>query len=301
MTSTNAVIKVEGLTKVFNSKPVVEDLSFEVEKGSVMAFLGNNGSGKTTTIRCLLGIYSPNSGQSLINNQRYSSNLSRLIGYLPEERGLYKDVTVGELFKYFSELRGIPSSESKKSITHYFEKVGLVEHVNKKTQQLSAGMQQKVQIGLCILHKPEMLILDEPFNKLDPINRDLFMRLFKEMNNDGTTILYSTHIIDEAQKLADGIIIIKDGKRKAYGSVLDVRKDFGQKSITIEFSGNFPTNEKLYEFRTYKNKAEIFPKEKVSAESVMKFLINENLKIINFSLDYPTLNEVFIRINNAKE
>ncbi len=301
MTGTKAVIRVERLTKIFNSKSVVEDLSFEVEKGSVMAFLGNNGSGKTTTIRCLLGIYSPYSGEALINNQDYSSKLSKLIGYLPEERGLYKDVTVGELFKYFSELRGIPLNEANKSISSYLERVGLAEHVNKKTQQLSAGMQQKVQIGLCILHKPEILILDEPFNKLDPINRDLFMQLFKEMNNDGTTILYSTHIIDEAQKLADSILIIKDGKRKAYGSVLDVRKDFGQKSITIEFSGNFPSNDKFYDYRTYKNKAEIFPKEKISSESILEFLINKDLKIINFSLDYPTLNEIFIRINNAQE
>jgi len=301
MTSTNAVIKVEGLTKVFNSKPVVEDLSFEVEKGSVMAFLGNNGSGKTTTIRCLLGIYSPNSGEALINNQKYSNKLSKLIGYLPEERGLYKDVTVGELFKYFSQLRGISSEDSKKSISTYLEKVGLTVHINKKTQQLSAGMQQKVQIGLCILHKPQILILDEPFNKLDPINRDIFMQLFKELNTDGTTILYSTHIIDEAQKLADSILIIKDGKRKAYGSVLEVRKEFGQKSITIEFSGNFPTNEKLYRFRTYKNKAEIFPNDKVTPESILEYLIGKDMKIINFSLDYPTLNEIFIKINNVQE
>lgn len=300
MISKKDVIKVEGLTKIFNSRPVINNLSFKVEKGSVMAFLGNNGSGKTTTIRCLLGIYTPNSGEALINNQHYSNKLSKLIGYLPEERGLYKDVSVGELFKYFSELRGIPFEEGRKSISSYLERVGLIEHVNKKTQQLSAGMQQKVQIGLCILHRPEILILDEPFNKLDPINRDLFMQLFKEMKDGGTTILYSTHIIDEAQKLADSILIIKEGKRKAYGSVLEVRKAFGQKSISIEFSGNFPTNEKLYTFRTYKNKAEIFPKEKTSPESILGYLINNNLKIINYSLDYPTLNEIFIKVNNAQ-
>ncbi len=294
------IITVENLTKIFGSRKVLNELSFEVEKGSVMAFLGSNGSGKTTTIRCLLGIYKPTSGIALINDEPYSSKLSNLIGYLPEERGLYKDVTVEELFRYFFELRGIDSKAADKSIHEYLERVGLLDHISKKTQHLSAGMQQKVQIGLCILHNPEVLILDEPFNKLDPINRDLFMGIFKDLNKNGTTILYSTHIIDEAQKLADSILIIKDGGKKAYGPLLDVRKSFGKKSIDIEFTGTFPTNDILYTFRAYHNKAELFPRDGVSIEEILPFLIEKKLKILNFALDYPTLNEIFIQINNDK-
>lgn len=290
-------IKVENFSKAFGEVKAVQDLSFDVSDGEVFAFLGTNGSGKTTTIRCLLKIYDPDSGRLLINGEEYSEELNKVIGYLPEERGLYRDVSVIDILTYTARLRGIEANEALKRSLEYLDYVGLIMHKDKQISQLSSGMQQKVQLGTALIHNPEILILDEPFKGLDPVNRQLFVDILSERGRNGVTVLYSTHAIDEAQKLAQRLLIIKDGHRLEYGTVNEVRARHGSKNVYVEFNGSEPkSNTKLYDLDISNHLAEITPKENVTPDMILKELINQNIDIVEYKLDYPSLNQVFIDI-----
>lgn len=297
-------ISIKNFSKSFFGYKAVEDLSFNVQEGSIMAFLGANGAGKTTTIRCLLNIYPPDKGELLVFDKKFNYQMNSLIGYLPEERGIYQDVKVYDFFLYISKLRSIPSNVAEKKINVYLKRVDLFDHKDKQTSQLSSGMQQKVQIGIAIIHSPKLLILDEPFRGLDPINRQLFMDLFQEMNEkDGTTILFSTHVVDEAQKLSDEVTIIKGGKLAATGTVDKLRTDFGQDTINITYTRKFEANvdsKKLFEARISNKTAEIIPNEKINADEILKYLVNSNIGLKEFKIDRPSLNEVFLEINKKK-
>jgi ABC-2 type transport system ATP-binding protein len=301
-----AAISIKDFYKSFGSQQAVADLDFQVDKGEVMAFLGGNGSGKTTTIRCLLQIYQPDKGELLINGETYDNDVhNQLLGYLPEERGIYTKVKLMDVFNYFAKLRGIDKNTADKFIEDYFKKVDLWKHKDKKIDQLSSGMQQKAQIGLTIMHKPEILILDEPFKGLDPVNRQLFMDIFRELNQDNqSTILYSTHVVDEAQKMADKVVIIKNGKRAAYGTISDVRGQFGSDTINIEFTGKLPSDFKdsdLFTATVSNKTAELVPNEGVSADKILSALSKMNIGLVKFAVDKPSLNEVFIRIANQNK
>jgi ABC-2 type transport system ATP-binding protein len=290
------IVSIQNLTKSFGRRKAVNDLSFDVHKGEIFAFLGTNGAGKTTTLRCLLDIYRPDSGTLLINGEPYTHKQSRFIGYLPEERGIYTRAKVRELFQLFANLRGIDSERAKKLSTAYLKRVELEEHADKVITQLSSGMQQKVQLGLAFLHEPELLILDEPFKGLDPLNRQLFIDILQEKREKGTTILYSTHIIDDAQKLTDRLVIIKDGERRAYGKVNDVRAANGSKNLHVEFNGRFPADRKLFKAKITANTAELDPAKGVEPGAILKFLVGQKLELISYRLDYPSLNQVFIEL-----
>jgi ABC-2 type transport system ATP-binding protein len=293
------VISIQNFSKSFGRRKVVNDLSFDVNKGEIFAFLGTNGAGKTTTIRCLLDIYQPDSGSLLINSKPYRHDVSSTIGYLPEERGIYTRAKVKELFVYFAKLRGISGEKAAKLTEHYLERVGLAQHEDKKISQLSSGMQQKVQLGLAFLHEPSILILDEPFKGLDPLNRQLFIDILKEKRDNGATILYSTHIIDDAQKLTDRLTIIQNGHRKVYGTVAEVRSAFGSNNIQIEFSGELPENKKLYSAIVANKSAELKPAKGVDPDEILKFLVQKDIKLISYNLDYPSLNQVFLEVTKS--
>ncbi len=289
-------IHVKNFSKSFGNLKAVDNLSFDVNEGEVFAFLGSNGSGKTTTIRCLLKIYEPDEGELNINDSSYNEKLNNLIGYLPEERGLYRDVTVMEILVYTAVLRGISKEDAKARSLKYLEKVGLIAHKDKNIAQLSSGMQQKVQLGTTLIHNPEIFILDEPFKGLDPVNRQLFVDILSEKAKEGATILYSTHVIDEAQKMADSLLIIKDGKMLEYGGINDVRRKYGSNNIQIEFTGNPPKKENKLFTSTVTNKiAEIIPKNKnINSNDILEEIMKNGTKIISMKLDYPSLNQIFI-------
>lgn len=295
-------ISIKDFSKSFGEVKAVQNLSFDISDGEVFAFLGTNGSGKTTTIRCLLKIYQADTGKLLINGKEYSENLNGIIGYLPEERGLYRDVSVIDILTYTAKLRGIEKNDALKRSLDYLEVVGLIAHKDKEISQLSSGMQQKVQLGTALIHNPEILILDEPFKGLDPVNRQMFVDILTERGKNGTTILYSTHVIEEAQKMANRLLIIKNGCQMEYGSVNDVRARHGSKNIYVEFDKWNPEEKNdLYTAVLSNKTAEIVPNDGVTEEDILKNLLEQGVKIVSFNLDYPSLNQVFIDIMKENE
>lgn len=228
---TKPIVSVKDFHLVIGEKEIVKNLSFDIYPGEVFAFLGANGSGKTSTIRSLLGIYRATSGTLHIDGKTYSPELARAVGYLPEERGLYTRSTVLDVMVYFGELKGLANEEAKKFSLAYLEKVGLADKANVKVKKLSGGQQQKVQLGVAIIGNPKLLVLDEPTKGLDPVNRKLLLDIVDELQEQGCAVIYITHLMEEVERLADRLLILKDGMARAYGSVSDVKKEFKSKSI----------------------------------------------------------------------
>lgn len=225
------IVEVKNFSLKLGGKQIVKDLSFEVMPGEVFAFLGANGSGKTSTIRALLGIYEPNSGSLLVDGEVYTPAQADKIGYIPEERGLYTRSRVIDTMTYFGALKGLSSAEAKEQSLKYLKRVGLSEKANLKVKKLSGGQQQKIQLGVAIMNNPKLLILDEPTKGLDPVNRKLLMDVVDEARGDGVAVIYITHLMEEVERLADRVLIIKDGQRQAYGTVAELKKQFKQKSV----------------------------------------------------------------------
>lgn len=227
----SALIEIDHFRMDFGDKTIIEDLSFDVKRGEVFGFLGSNGSGKTTTIRALLGIYQPTSGSLLIDGKPFAVDGKVKLGYLPEERGLYKKERVLDVMIYFGQLKGLSRSEAKNRANEYLRRVNLIDKAQTNMDKLSGGQQQKIQLGITILNDPELLILDEPTKGFDPVNRRLLMDIIEEHQNAGATVIFVTHQMEEVERLCDRIILLKDGKAHAYGSVSSVKKRFGGKSL----------------------------------------------------------------------
>lgn len=225
------IVSVKNFHLAIGDKEIVKDLSFDIQPGEVFAFLGANGSGKTSTIRSLLGIYQPTSGTLHIDGQSYAPEMARLVGYLPEERGLYTRSSVLDVMVYFGELKGLSNVEAKEFSLAYLERVGLSDKAGVKVKKLSGGQQQKIQLGVAIIGDPKLLILDEPTKGLDPMNRKLLLDIVDELQEQGVAVIYVTHLMEEVERLADRLLILKDGEARAYGSVADVKKEFKSKSI----------------------------------------------------------------------
>mgnify|MGYP003613090803 CR=1 FL=1 len=215
----------------FGKKTVIKDLSFEVKKGEVFGFLGSNGSGKTTTIRALLGIYQPTDGELLINGEQFSVSSGAKLGYLPEERGLYKKESVIDVMIYFGQLKGLSKADARQRSEVYLERVKLSDKASTRLDKLSGGQQQKIQLGITIMNDPDLLILDEPTKGFDPVNRRLLMDIIEEHQRAGATIIFVTHQMEEVERLCDRIILLKDGTSYAYGTIAEVKKRFNGMSL----------------------------------------------------------------------
>jgi ABC-2 type transport system ATP-binding protein len=228
---TKPIVRVKNYSLTIGDKRIVSDLSFDVLPGEVFAFLGANGSGKTSTIRSLLGIYHTTSGQLLVNGKKLTPEDASIIGYLPEERGLYTRAKVLDTMTYFGELKGMKRADARAEALAYLERVGLADKAGVKLKKLSGGQQQKVQLGVAIIGSPKLLILDEPTKGLDPVNRKLLLATVDELQQKGTAVIYITHLMEEVERLADRLLILKDGKARAYGTVKEVKKEFKSNSI----------------------------------------------------------------------
>jgi ABC-2 type transport system ATP-binding protein len=296
--SSMPTVDVESFAMRFGAKEVVRDLSFRVDQGEVFGLLGSNGAGKTTTIRTLLALLEPTSGTLLVHGKRYSPAMAATVGYLPEERGLYRNEPVLDTMVYFAVMHGLSRSDATQRVLAYLERVGLGDKAHERLIGLSNGQQQKVQLGVTILHEPSLMILDEPTEALDPVNRSLLMNIIHEQRDKGATVILVTHRMEEVEQLCDRIVILKDGMRALYGTVDEVRDKFGTTVIALAYSGKLPTNEKLYTItKELPHYAELSWRKEISVDEIFKFLANsDGLHVTTFDVRRPTLNEIFLKL-----
>lgn len=225
------IITIKDFKMKFGKTEVIKNVSFDVKRGETFGLLGSNGSGKTTIIRALLGIYVPTGGELLIDGEPYSVSGGVKLGYLPEERGLYKKETVIDIMTYFGQLKGLSREEAYDSSMKYLKRVDLADKAKTQLDKLSGGQQQKVQLGITVMGDPELLILDEPTKGFDPVNRRLLLDIIEAHQKKGATVIMITHQMEEVERLCDRILLLKDGKARAYGTVSAVKKEFGGKSL----------------------------------------------------------------------
>lgn len=225
------IVHVKDFSLTIGKKEIVKELAFDVMPGEIFAFLGSNGSGKTSTIRSLLGIYQATTGVLHVNGTPLTPATARAVGYLPEERGLYTRSKVLDTMIYFGELKGMTRDDARDFSLKFLERVELSDKANLKIKKLSGGQQQKIQLGVAIMGDPELLILDEPTKGLDPVNRKLLLDIVDELQQKGVAVIYITHLMEEVERLADRLLILKDGKARAYGTVAAVKKEFESESI----------------------------------------------------------------------
>jgi ABC-2 type transport system ATP-binding protein len=287
-------ISIKNFSLSFGKKKIIDDLSFEIKKGEVFGLLGSNGSGKTSIIRTLLGLYQADSGELLINGEVFAPGKKNILGYLPEERGLYKKESVIDVMTYFGQLKGMTKKAASKWSMGYLKRVGLEDKAKLKIDRLSGGQQQKIQLGMTIINSPDLLILDEPTKGFDPVNRQLLMDIIAKENQRGATIVMVTHQMEEVERICNRALLLKDGKRKAYGTIDEIRDQFGKQRIVIEFSGELNESPNYDIVKKEANYAELSPKN--DSQGILKELIDNDIKINRFDVQRSTLNEIFLEI-----
>ncbi|POH57321.1 ABC transporter ATP-binding protein [Arthrobacter glacialis] len=290
------LIHIHDFHMHFAAKKVIDGLSFDVERGETFGFLGSNGSGKTTTIRALLGIYRPTAGTLEINGKVFSDDFGSRLGYLPEERGLYKKESVMDVMTYFGRLKGLSKQEAQKFSRQYLDRVDLADKADLRLDKLSGGEQQKIQLGVTIMNEPELLILDEPTKGFDPVNRRLLLDIIEERKDAGATVMMVTHQMEEVERLCERIILLKDGRAEAYGTIDEVQNQFGGRTIKLKYSGtiNESPNYKITLQET--NYAELSLAESADESQVLRELIGSGLAVSGFVAAKRSLDDIFIQI-----
>lgn len=291
-------LRLENISKHYSGKTAVDNLALSVPKGSIYGIIGPNGAGKTTTIRMIMDIIAPDSGSIMVNGQQVTTEFKNRVGYLPEERGLYKKMTLAEVITYLAEIKGLDRKQAQQNIDPWLEKMSLTDYKLKKVEELSKGMQQKLQFITTLIHEPDMIILDELFSGLDPINIELIKGIIMDQKRRGTTILFSTHVMEQAEKLCDYICLINGGKKVLDGKLSDVKARFGTNSIQIAIDGDgsfardLPGVEKISEFNNY---IELKLEDNADSQSILK-AISEKVRVQRFELIEPSLYDIFIEV-----
>ena len=297
-------LEIRNLTKSFDGIKAVDDVSFEVPEGSVFGLIGRNGAGKTTTIRMMMNIYIPETGEVILRGSKIGQEFRDKVGYLPEERGLYKKMKVMETLLYFAELKGKTGKDIERKANEYLSRFQLSDRKNSKIEDLSKGNQQKIQFIATILHEPEFIILDEPFSGLDPINTDLLREIIVELKSKGKVIIFSTHLMDFAEKMCDQIAMIDHGKIILNGALKEIKKKYAKNNISINHSGDVSFLSK-YDFikkvEDFGNQTGIRVKEASQIQQVLKLLVENNITVNKFNANEISLHEIFIELagNNS--
>ncbi|MBN2318906.1 MAG: ATP-binding cassette domain-containing protein [Acidobacteria bacterium] len=296
-------LEVIHLTKTFNTITAVDDASFEVPDGCIFGLIGRNGAGKTTTLRLLMNIYMPDRGEVKLRGNPIGQEFRSKSGYLPEERGLYKRMRVLDTLLYFAEIKGKTGKEIHRSAEEYLERFDLLDRKMSKLEDLSKGNQQKIQFIITVLHDPDFIILDEPFSGMDPINTNLLKEIILEMKRKGKVILFSTHLMDFAEKLCDHIAMIDHGKIILKGSLQDIKSKYSRQNISLEHTGDIsflnghPIVEKISDFGNSKG---IRVKKPEDIQTLLKLLVDHNVGVTKFNANEISLHEIFIELAGSE-
>jgi ABC-2 type transport system ATP-binding protein len=296
-----ANLEASHLSKRFGDTHAVVDVSFAVEPGEIFGLLGPNGAGKTTTIRMLLDIFKPDAGTVRIFGGEMDQEKKRRIGYMPEERGLYKDLKLEPTLVYLAALKGMEEAEARARLGPWLERFDLAEHRTKKVQELSKGMQQKAQIIATLIHDPDLVVIDEPFSGLDPVSTRLVKQIFEEQRQAGKSILMSTHQMYQVEALCDRIVLIDEGRTVLYGPVAEIKRNFAGNAVIVEGQGDFAGIPGIMEARRQNGTWHMALEIGTDPQAVLRSLAaREDLRIERFELEEPSLDDIFIQTVQEK-
>jgi ABC-2 type transport system ATP-binding protein len=295
------VVELSGVTKAYETKVAVNNLSLAIDAGQMFGLLGPNGAGKTSSIRMMMGITIPDSGRISLFGKPFERKSLERVGYLPEERGLYKKMKVLEQLVFFGQLHGLTADEAAKRATAWAQRMEIADSLGKKTEELSKGMQQKIQFIASLLHDPGLIVMDEPFSGLDPVNAVLVEKTLLELKDQGKAILFSTHRMDQVEKLCDSICLINNGRAVLAGKVREIKATYKRDRVVVEFEGSssFLNSAEIAEAKNFSGHAEIKLKENGDAQK----LLHEAAAvatIYRFELVEPSLEEIFIQTVGGK-
>lgn len=293
------ILEVQNLKKYFATQKAVDDISLQIPQGSIFGLLGPNGAGKTTLIRMITGIFYPDSGEILLKGKKFDAeNDARYIGYMPEERGLYKKMKIGEQALYLAQLKGMNKTHAQQKIREWFKRLEMENWWDKKVEDLSKGMGQKLQFVITVLHEPDLIILDEPFSGLDPVNANLIKDEIYRLAQNGTTIIFSTHRMEQVEEICKNIVLVNKGKKILDGTVHDVKQSFKENLFGIQLE-NSPENIDSPAFEIINDlKGELIVKinEGYKPNDVLGYFINRGNNVVAFKEKLPSLNDIFIKL-----
>jgi ABC-2 type transport system ATP-binding protein len=297
MSEIDITVRLDQVRKSFGEFTAVKDLSLAVRAGRIFGLLGPNGAGKTTTIRMIVNITAPDSGTIELFGQHITPTLQDRIGYLPEERGLYKRMRINQQLKFFAELKNISGKDVDKRIDDWLARVKLSEWKNKRAMELSKGMQQKVQFITAVLHEPDLLVLDEPFSGLDPVNAELLKDIVLELKRTGKTIIFSTHQMEVAEKICDDICLINRSQKVLDGSLREIKKSFGRNAVALRMEGsngilNDPSL--VTNVQTHSDEVEVLLAPGATPQQFLRRLVDSGANVSKFEMIEPSLHDIFI-------
>jgi ABC-2 type transport system ATP-binding protein len=288
---------VSHVSKSFGPVRAVKDVSFEVYPGEIFGLLGPNGAGKTTTIRVMMDIFKPDSGEvRLFGGEEMTEAKKNRIGYLPEDRGLYKDLKLEPTLVYLATLKGLDEPTARERLEAWLKRLDLWEHRHKKVQELSKGMQQKAQIIATLVHEPELIVIDEPFSGLDPVNTRLVKEIIEEQRGAGRTVIMSTHQMYQVEALCNRIVLINEGRSVLYGRVQEIKRDFAGNSVTLEGQGDFEGLPGVLEARRHNGAWHLALEQGTSPQDLFRALAARDVRIERFEISEPSLDDIFISV-----
>jgi ABC-2 type transport system ATP-binding protein len=293
-------VELSNITKYFGSVKAVDGVSFSIEKGELFGLLGPNGAGKTTTIRVMLDIFKPDSGSVAILGGPMIEPKKDCIGYMPEERGLYQDASLERCLEYLGSLKGLSPVVVKQRTAGYLERFELTAYKTKKVKELSKGMQQKAQVIATLLHQPKLLIVDEPFSGLDPINTQMVKDLLLEQHREGVTIILCSHQMHQVEEICDRIVLIDHGKVMLYGVLDDIRRQFSGHAVTVRTKEELPNLNGVERIDVLNGSVKLHLAPGIAPQEILRSLVAQNINLEQFEISRPTLDEIFIRVVQGK-
>jgi ABC-2 type transport system ATP-binding protein len=290
------LLEISDIIKTYDHTRVVDNVSFDVRPGEIFGLIGPNGAGKTTTIRMVMDIIRPDSGRINVFGEKLKESTKNKIGYLPEERGLYKKLTVIQSLVYIASLKGIAPEHAHKRAQDLLERVGLVAHQNKKNEELSRGMSQLVQFLVTIIHEPGLMIMDEPFANLDPVNTELLREMIFELRGQGRAVILSTHRMNEIEELCDRIFMINKGRGVLYGNLREIKTRFRRNSVFVDYEGELGEIKGATRRGDKQGSTELVLDDKTNAQDILEQLVRTGVKVNRYEVSTPPLNDIFLQV-----